>query len=626
MAAILEVAPAETSKASSECSLALATLPDLPNELLLTIFHDLDNQTLFNLGLICRRMNTVALGYFFSRNDIQDPGGGYFLPNRLDLPIQIIPALRSALFVHDLQNFEFVLNPRGEIMREEVTDLCVLAARLRSMQRFKLSFRNMDHHSFLLADMQTLVAGGVWYKSVTRLLDTVLAKSCNVFEVEGGTRFSELYYIIPTPCPGMFFLAKLVLLLSHLILLFLKVHEQQIEINKENRLSRPGTVLTPLQHILTFKQKASSILQTPRIVMKGVKTNEPLQLHEGNASEFNSSHTQTTNMDGAETGLTQVSQQAITPPPGHQNPNLTEAQIHSDMLLRFPFTKWAVSSLNAASSTLTKLSLKMTVEANVTWKTFSRRLSLPLLKTFSLSSHTFVRVKVPEFVDIEIFLENHPSIQDLSLYGVQFPPSSEAIPRPAFHNLVRFNAHPSYVAWFFKSAQLNVMALPNLECVSISSENYADGPRLSDYTHFEPALEAIAEFSRNIDLAFTFNCRGGIGFWFRTHVLEGQGQGSSIFSQLTNISTLTLHDLWGHYTPRMMAIFPEWLRLFPSLRHLRLDTEGVINVMRLTDAEFVSSIAMLCPGLETMVVNQGSIIDLGQIRRNRKDASSRAGR
>ena len=89
-------------------------------------------------------------------------------------------------------------------MREEVADLYVLAARLRSMQRFKLSFQNMDHHSFLLADMQDLVAGGEWYKSVTRLLDTVLAKSCNVFEVEGGTRFSELYHIIPTPCPGMF--------------------------------------------------------------------------------------------------------------------------------------------------------------------------------------------------------------------------------------------------------------------------------------------------------------------------------------------------------------------------------------------------------------------------------------
>jgi hypothetical protein len=240
--------------------------------------------------------------------------------------------------------------------------------------------------------------------------------------------------------------------------------------------------------------------------VKCVKTKEPLQLHEGNDSEFNSPHTQTTNV---ETGITQLSHQAITLPP-QRNRNLTEAQILSDMLLRLPFTKWTLSSLKAASSTLTKPSLKMTVEANVTWKTFSQRLSLPLLKMFSPSNHFFVPVKVPEFLDIEIFLENHPSIQYLYLYGVQLPPSSESIPRPTFQNLVKFNGHPSYVVWLLKSAKLDIIALPNLERVGISSENYADSSRLPDYTHFEPALEAVAESGRHLILAFTFNCRGGI--------------------------------------------------------------------------------------------------------------------
>lgn len=68
-----------------------------------------------------------------------------------------------------------------------------------------------------------------------------------------------------------------------------------------------------------------------------------------------------------------------------------------------------------------------------------------------------------------------------------------------------------------------------------------------------------------------------------------------------------------------MAIFPEWLRLFPSLRRLRFEKEGVVNAVCLTDAEFVSSVAMLCPGLETMVVNQEPVINLGWMRRYRKD-------
>jgi hypothetical protein len=63
-AAILELAMAlKTSKGPSGRSLALATLPDLPNELLFVVFQDLNNQALFNLGLTRRRMNTVAFNH-----------------------------------------------------------------------------------------------------------------------------------------------------------------------------------------------------------------------------------------------------------------------------------------------------------------------------------------------------------------------------------------------------------------------------------------------------------------------------------------------------------------------------------------------------------------------------------
>src|SRR5437016_1684783 len=78
-----------------EPSSALATLTDLPNELLsMIVTDDLDNECLLNLGLTCRRMNTIALNYFFFKNKIQDPGTAFSW--RSDLPIQTIPALRSA--------------------------------------------------------------------------------------------------------------------------------------------------------------------------------------------------------------------------------------------------------------------------------------------------------------------------------------------------------------------------------------------------------------------------------------------------------------------------------------------------------------------------------------------------
>jgi len=213
MAEILELARADAPNGLSEPSFAFATLPDLPNELLLIIMHDLTNQTLYNLGLTCRRMNTVALKYFFSENNIQDPGRGYFFPNLLkkpDLPIQTIPALRSALYVHHLLEFDFILGPGGKRMSEEVADLCVLAARLRSIRVFKLSFRHIDDSSSNLRGTQTLAANDItkWYKSVTGLLDNVLNKSCNELHIEGGDHFSKLYRgLIQTLCApllGMF--------------------------------------------------------------------------------------------------------------------------------------------------------------------------------------------------------------------------------------------------------------------------------------------------------------------------------------------------------------------------------------------------------------------------------------
>jgi len=180
----------------SEPSFPLATLPDLPNELLLIVIRELDNESLFNLGLTCQRMNTIALNHFFSKNNIQDPARGYFLPESCDLPIQTIPALRSALFVHHLRSFDFVLNPGAKNMRDEVADLFVLAARLHSIKTFKLSFRHIDDQSFHFKGILVLDAANdimTWYKSVTGLLDNVLDKSCDNLHVEGGYRFHDLY-------------------------------------------------------------------------------------------------------------------------------------------------------------------------------------------------------------------------------------------------------------------------------------------------------------------------------------------------------------------------------------------------------------------------------------------------
>jgi len=237
-----------------------------------------------------------------------------------------------------------------------------------------------------------------------------------------------------------------------------------------------------------------------------------------------------------------------------------------------------------------------------------------LFSNISLSATSLLFVSVAEFVDIEGFLTNHPSIQHLHLYGVQLPPSLEAVPRPTFQNLVKFNGHPSYVTWLFNRVKLDKTALPNLESLRLCSQNYKHSAGFE--CTLEPALEAIAKSRKNIALAFTFNFSDDmsriydIKNWLESHIRKGQGHQGSIFSRLSNISTLALcniYDLWKDYTPDKLPIIPSWLQLFPSLRHLTFEQDLYLNGISypgdLIDTEFAAAVASLCPGLETMIVN-----------------------
>lgn len=170
---------------------APATLPDLPNELLLLVIEALDNKALLNLGLTCRRMNIIAFDHFFSANSIQNPGEGWFIAYLTSPPpLETLPILRSALFVTHLRYFDFTMNPGIERMRTEVSDIGVLAARLRKMDVFKISFRHIDR---LSPDLLNRLPMHSWYRSASSMLEAVLEKGCTELHVFGGTRFPALY-------------------------------------------------------------------------------------------------------------------------------------------------------------------------------------------------------------------------------------------------------------------------------------------------------------------------------------------------------------------------------------------------------------------------------------------------
>ena len=290
---------------------------------------------------------------------------------------------------------------------------------------------------------------------------------------------------------------------------------------------------------------------------------------------------------------------------------LTDVFIHSDMLLHHPFSQWTQFTLNTASSTITKLSLQLTEETSSTWKIFSATLSFPFLRDFSFKNY-FIGPDIAAFVDVEDFLVNHPQIGRVYIHGVGLPPS-KSVPRPGFQQLTFFDAHPLYIVWLMNTFILSPNALPALQRVVISADCGYSSRRDFDYLLFDLALESIAAFPRNIALALTFNSRRHLDDWLRSHICAGVEQ--SVISRLEHVNILSIYDGWDEYTEATIACFPDWLQLFPALRHLKFGTASGKNAGNLTEPKFMATISVLCQKLETIEVDQQTF-DLQLVRRN----------
>lgn len=210
---------------------------------------------------------------------------------------------------------------------------------------------------------------------------------------------------------------------------------------------------------------------------------------------------------------------------------------------------------------------------------------------------------------------NHPQINHLRIYGVELPPpvlSVNATLSPTFQHLITIDAHPHYIVWLMNSLGSRPNALLSLQKVVISSESYEDGPDF-EYLLFHSALEAIAAFPRTIALAFTFNSHSHIEDWFHWHILAGNEK--SVLSRLVHVETLSIQNTWFlKYTDTMIAMIPDWLKLFPTLKHFKFEGEAYMNVARLIEPRYVASVAVLCQKLKTMDVDRKTF-DLGSVRR-----------
>ena len=180
----------------------VATLCDLPVEILLGIIQHLDNPALLSLGRTCRCVHTLALDTLFFNNNIRDPKSGWL--TAYETPVETLPALRIALFIHKLDQLQYYFNPPFERMLEEVRDLRALISRMPTIGTVKLHFFVVDRHFGGVGGKIQTLDQEVWKKEFQGLLDVALEKGCYELYVEGGAALVRVYpqHVVEIPDIG----------------------------------------------------------------------------------------------------------------------------------------------------------------------------------------------------------------------------------------------------------------------------------------------------------------------------------------------------------------------------------------------------------------------------------------
>lgn len=169
----------------------VATLCDLPEELLLEIIQHLDNPALLSLGLTCRCVHFLALDTLFSNNNIHSPKSGWL--TAYNTPVETLPALRHALFIQKLDQLYYYFNPPFKRMLEEVRDLRALMSRMPTAGVVKLHFSVVDRHFGVAGREPRGLNAEVWKEEFQGLLDVVLEKGCYELYVEDGATLVGLF-------------------------------------------------------------------------------------------------------------------------------------------------------------------------------------------------------------------------------------------------------------------------------------------------------------------------------------------------------------------------------------------------------------------------------------------------
>lgn len=528
----------------------LATITDLPTELLLVIFGHLNAKELYHLSLVSRRLHHIALPLHLSCCGIHNPQVLTFSSRSKSM--RGLPGLRIAQFVTSIQclkySFGFLDDPT--ILLHELREITRLI-QIPSLTQVEKVFLDFQHVNFWKrsqgrAQMRTTIFElNQWTETLGGLVNALASKSCKILTVHGGGLYSAQYQDFD-------------------ILALSSPPESGIAATLSS-----STLITAMQNMFHPNTKGA-LLSNESTIARHVGFRKRRLPHERQSAD--------------ERQLLVLN-------------SLATFHLESSIILHQPFLDWTITTLNISS--IECLTISLADLRTGTWPVFLSFLTLSSLRILSI--HRSHGLHLTDFVS---FLSRHSTLQSLDLIDGTLTPnapnsqtiiSSKSHPRSAkstlyLPKLTSLHATPDYIARILtighRSSSIARDAFPKLN--DICSLLPSEAPSI-------PALDsAIMSLSRvyhvpnkNLHLTLQFSCDHLFIQWIKRKTRYPES--------LRVVTSLKLDS--GFPLNKEGAIhLPGWLAMFPGLLHvmLMIDNETLNAEERAT---FISELKQSCPEL-----------------------------
>ncbi|KAF7349774.1 hypothetical protein MSAN_01704600 [Mycena sanguinolenta] len=184
---------------------------DLPTEILVKVFDWVEDESLYHLALLSRRLNFIALSIYFSRQKVDLESKSEVVCTLGGLERDVLSALQICLFIKSLERIDFsiphsALEPTITPFLRHTKRLETFISRLTSVR--KVSLRLAPHEGNWSISLKNGDELRMWSSHVGTLLNWIVRRGCQYLSITDGSSIETdrpglmdriVRRIVPTP-------------------------------------------------------------------------------------------------------------------------------------------------------------------------------------------------------------------------------------------------------------------------------------------------------------------------------------------------------------------------------------------------------------------------------------------